>query len=233
MRWPPWSSESTNDEKKQEPSSLSSVLPRTPATNNASSALDWNAFIEPRTLIPTVLLTSGILFAVRFHRHYLRRVPDASSISPSWLHRRSVFGQVTSVGDGDNFRIYHTPGGRLAGWGWLPWKKVPTTKKELKDNTVRSLPPGLETAFAFLKLMAHRFTSDSLESTPPNARISVALNSPFLAMPMPGSLPTSLTAAYELRFIDRTNITASSGVYMSAARLISRPFVGEMSRTKC
>lgn len=138
MRWPPWSSESNNDDQQQDkPGFLSSVFPRTPVTNNPSSALDWTAFTEARTLVSTVLLTSGILFAVRFHRHYLRRVPDAPSISPSWLRRRSVFGRVTSVGDGDNFRIYHTPGGRLAGWGWLPWKKVPIAKKDLKDNTVR------------------------------------------------------------------------------------------------
>ena len=125
MRWPPWSSESNNDEKQTSSSSTNSIL-------------DWKAYTEPRTLVPTLVLTSGILLAVRFHRSYLRRIPDAPSISSSWLRRRSVFGQVTSVGDGDNFRIFHTPGGRLAGWGWLPWKKVPTNKKELKDNTVRT-----------------------------------------------------------------------------------------------
>jgi endonuclease YncB( thermonuclease family) len=118
MRWPPWSTESTNDEKQ-------------------SSILDWRAYTEPRTLASTLVLTSGILLAVRFHRSYLRRIPDAPSISASYLRRRSILGKVTSVGDGDNFRIFHTPGGRLAGWGWLPWKKVPTSKKELKDNTVR------------------------------------------------------------------------------------------------
>lgn len=108
--------------------------------------------VLPRTLVPTLVLTSGILLAVRFHRSYLRRIPDAPSISSSYLRRRSVFGQVTSVGDGDNFRIFHTPGGRLAGWGWLPWKKVPTNKKDLKDNTVRSAPtptPPFRTAKAY------------------------------------------------------------------------------------
>jgi hypothetical protein len=120
MRWPPWSNESTNDEKRP-------------------PILDWRAYTEPRTLVPTLVLTSGILLAVRFHRSYLRRIPDAPSISSSYLRRRSVFGKVTSVGDGDNFRIFHTPGGRLAGWGWLPWKKVPTNKKDLKDKTVRQI----------------------------------------------------------------------------------------------
>ncbi|CAG8092698.1 unnamed protein product [Penicillium olsonii] len=131
MRWPPWSSESNNDEKQTSSSSTNSIL-------------DWKAYTEPRTLVPTLVLTSGILLAVRFHRSYLRRIPDAPSISSSWLRRRSVFGQVTSVGDGDNFRIFHTPGGRLAGWGWLPWKKVPTNKKELKDNTIHIRLAGID-----------------------------------------------------------------------------------------
>lgn len=172
MRWPPWSTESNNDDKKhQERTSKSPTASSypTPATNNSDSVLDWGAFAESRTLISTVLLTSGILLAVRFHRSYLRRIPDAPSISPSFLRRRTIFGKVTSVGDGDNFRIFHTPGGRLAGWGWLPWKKVPTTKKELKDNTVRrSLPicaVVANPASTFLALQANtsplltRFTS--------------------------------------------------------------------------
>jgi hypothetical protein len=47
-----------------------------------------------------------------------------------------MFGVVTSVGDADNFRLFHTPGGRLAGWGWWFWKKVPTTREGLAKNTV-------------------------------------------------------------------------------------------------
>lgn len=163
MRWPPWSSESNNDNKKQEQQSSSSSPSHTaPSTNSPSSPLDWAAFTEPRTLIPTLLLTSGILLAVRFHRRYLRRFPDAPSISPSFLRRRTVFGQVTSVGDGDNFRIYHTPGGRLAGWGWLPWKKVPTSKKELKDNTVRRAQISLSSHHppqSSTHILLHRSTS--------------------------------------------------------------------------
>lgn len=161
MRWPPWSSKSTNDNKpQQEPSSLSSSSHPTPSTNNPSTPLDWTAFTEPRTLVPTLLLTSGILLAVRFHRRYLRRFPDAPSISPSFLRRRTVFGQVTSVGDGDNFRIFHTPGGRLAGWGWLPWKKVPASKKELKDNTVR-----LSNSYPLFSGQSRRILSVSFHAT--------------------------------------------------------------------
>ncbi|KAJ6101874.1 Nuclease (SNase-like) OB-fold [Penicillium sp. IBT 16267x] len=145
MRWPPWSSKSNNDDQQQHntPSESSSSHPA-PTPQSPSSLLNWSDFIEPRTIIPTIVLTSGILFSIRLYRSYLRRVPDAPSISPSWLRRRTVFGKVTSVGDGDNFRIYHTPGGRLAGWGWLPWKKVPTTKKELKDKTIHIRLAGID-----------------------------------------------------------------------------------------
>lgn len=39
-----------------------------------------------------------------------------------------------SVGDADNFRFYHTPGGRWLGWGWL--RNVKEGRKELKGQTV-------------------------------------------------------------------------------------------------
>jgi hypothetical protein len=105
--------------------------------NSSLNAFDWSQFKEPRNLIPTALLTGGILFVVYVQRRYLRRFPEATDITSSYFRSRSLLGRVTSVGDGDNFRIYHTPGGRLVGWGWLPWMKVPTARKDLKDKTVR------------------------------------------------------------------------------------------------
>ncbi|KKZ60166.1 hypothetical protein EMCG_05088 [[Emmonsia] crescens] len=125
-------------------------IPNSQSQNHSRRQRDWNAslsardwageFKDPRNLIPTLLLTGGILFCVRIHRQYLRRIPVATNISPAYFHKRSLFGRVTSVGDGDNFRMFHTPGGRLAGWGWLPFRKVPTAKKELKDRTVYPHP---------------------------------------------------------------------------------------------
>ncbi|KAL4916984.1 hypothetical protein BDW62DRAFT_184760 [Aspergillus aurantiobrunneus] len=147
MRWPPWSSKSqdpadTNDEQQQQ----QHWLPFTSNQNNQkpNALFDWTAFTEPRTLIPTLILTSAILSAARFHRSYLRRFPDATSIPAAYFRCRSIFGKVTSVGDGDNFRIFHTPGGRFAGWGWLPWKRVPREKKELKDNTIHIRLAGVD-----------------------------------------------------------------------------------------
>ena len=160
MRWGFWSSSSDGDrddessESKQRQQQQSRHIPSSdnaPSSapvssfrawlsskkdwNSIINATDWIQFTEPRNVIPIALITSGILLSVRIHRKYLRRIPEANNVSTSLLKRGSVFGRVTSVGDGDNFRLYHTPGGKLAGWEWL--RKIPMTKKELKQQTVR------------------------------------------------------------------------------------------------
>lgn len=129
------SSDTRNHDNDQQRSS-SGTSPKPTDWNSSLNSLHWSSFTEPQNLIPTVLLTGGILFVVHVQRRYLRRFPEAADITSSYFRQRSLLGRVTSVGDGDNFRIYHTPGGRLVGWGWLPWMKVPTSKKELKDRTV-------------------------------------------------------------------------------------------------
>lgn len=124
-----WSaSKPPEDDKERKPHSswVSPVIPN-----------DWSYYTSPDVVIPTALLTGAILITTRLYRSYLRRIPGASKISTSFWRRRSLFGKVTSVGDGDGFRLFHTPGGRLAGWGWLPWRKIPSGKA-LKDNTVRA-----------------------------------------------------------------------------------------------
>jgi hypothetical protein len=119
MRWP-WSGDA-DDRKK----------------DNRAAPADWPAaLIEPRTLIPSIALTISTVAALRLYKAYLRRIPSVNHIKPDYFRRKTVFGQVTSVGDADNFRLYHTPGGRLAGWGWLPWKRVPTKRDKLTKQTV-------------------------------------------------------------------------------------------------
>lgn len=100
------------------------------------NATDWSRYADPRTIIPTVVLTGAALFSVRIYRHHLGRIPRVGSIEPKFYRKKSLFGRVTSVGDGDNFRLFHTPGGRLAGWGWLPGRGVPQGREDLKDETV-------------------------------------------------------------------------------------------------
>ncbi|KAL1848652.1 putative endonuclease lcl3 [Paecilomyces lecythidis] len=161
MPWLPWSSKSkensdnsgvpssspdaTAAQPQQQQQQTASIPPNTRSSkdwNSILNATDWVKFTEPSHVIPTVLLTSGILFAVHVHRRFLRRIPEAVDIAPSYFRKRSILGQVTSVGDGDNFRIFHTPGGRLAGWGWL--RKIPTSRKELKARTIHVRLAGID-----------------------------------------------------------------------------------------
>lgn len=157
-------SSTRHQEERKEPSFIPSLLTSRSSSSSTSksstdwnsslNAFDWSQFKEPRNLIPTALLTGGILFVVYVQRRYLRRFPEATDITSSYFRSRSLLGRVTSVGDGDNFRIYHTPGGRLVGWGWLPWMRVPTARKELKDKTV-CLSLNLQSIY--LCLAAHGF----------------------------------------------------------------------------
>lgn len=51
-------------------------------------------------------------------RGRIRQIPNSSSIPSSCFRTRRLYGLVNSVGDGDNFHFFHTPGGKLLGWGW-------------------------------------------------------------------------------------------------------------------
>ncbi|KAI6160994.1 hypothetical protein EDD17DRAFT_1591379 [Pisolithus thermaeus] len=71
---------------------------------------------------------------------WLRRIRTADWVTPDILTRRRwVKGIVTSVGDADNFRLYHTPG---IGWGWF--RTVPTSVKDLKDQTIHVRIAGVD-----------------------------------------------------------------------------------------
>lgn len=125
MRWP--GSGTDDDKKKRDPESWADSL----------KSSDWRTtFTDPRVVIPSLALTITSVAAVRLYKTYLRRIPSVNHIKPNYFRRKGFFGQVTSVGDADNFRLYHTPGGRVAGWGWLPWKRVPTKRDGLTNQTV-------------------------------------------------------------------------------------------------
>ncbi|PQE20181.1 putative endonuclease lcl3 protein [Rutstroemia sp. NJR-2017a BBW] len=108
------------------------------------NATDWSHYTDPRTLVPTILLTTTILISSRLYRSYLRRIPQAAYIRPGFFRKRSLFGVVTRVGDADNFHLFHTPGGRLGGWGWLPGRKILPEKKDLKGKTIHVRLAGID-----------------------------------------------------------------------------------------
>ncbi|KAL9050245.1 MAG: hypothetical protein Q9162_006747 [Coniocarpon cinnabarinum] len=144
MRWP-W--QQSNDQ------SSSSIY-------TASASL--NDVINPNTLVATAVLTTLALGSARLYRTRLTRISTAPHIPPSWLHedlrafprRHRIFGTVLRVSDGDGVRVFHTPGGRLLGWGWLrriPSEPFPRQKRGaggekswLSENTINVRLSGID-----------------------------------------------------------------------------------------
>lgn len=108
--------------------------------SNHSKEIPW---FSSSIIVPTILLTTVIIMFHQFYNQRLIRYPTASSIPSILLDKKHVLiGIVTSVGDADNFRLFHTPGGIFAGWHWL--RRVPSIKKELKDQTIHIRLAGID-----------------------------------------------------------------------------------------
>ncbi|KAI1168750.1 SNase-domain-containing protein [Nemania serpens] len=147
----PGSSSPKDDASSRRPVSWTDSLDRT----------DWDHYKDPRNWIPTLLVTTTVVVSLQLYRSYLRRIPGTLHIQPSFFRRRSLFGQVTSVGDGDNFHFFHTPGGRLTGWGWL--RKVPGKKSELRNRTIPIRLAGIDAPeCAHFGRPAQPFSADAL-----------------------------------------------------------------------
>ncbi|SSD59331.1 probable Probable endonuclease LCL3 [Saccharomycodes ludwigii] len=73
----------------------------------------------PKVLVWSLILTGSILSTLSIFNRYFKRYGTASDIPKNVFKKHFLKGKVTSVGDGDNFHFYHTPGGVLAGWGWF------------------------------------------------------------------------------------------------------------------
>ncbi|KAF9174305.1 putative endonuclease lcl3 [Mortierella sp. AD011] len=117
--------------------------------------------VRPYVITSTVLGIAAL--AVIFYRTRLRRIPTSSYLTPNSLQGKRVLkGKVTSVGDSDNFRFYHTPGGIWAGWGWL--RHVPKESKELKNQTLHIRVAGVDAPEgAHFGMPAQPFSQESLQ----------------------------------------------------------------------
>ncbi|KAL2212659.1 SNase-domain-containing protein [Sarocladium strictum] len=122
-----------------------------PAPPRERPTISWsdsiaNAAYDPlgaaKEWAPVVGFSLVGLGAIQLYANYLRRIPGAAYIRPGFFRNRSIFGKVTSVGDGDGFHMFHTPGGRAVGWGWL--RRVPEKRKELKDRTISIRIAGID-----------------------------------------------------------------------------------------
>ncbi|POS68638.1 nuclease domain-containing protein [Diaporthe helianthi] len=138
MIWPWSSSPPAGDEDDKS----ARVGVSTMSWNDSLDVKDWDQYKDARTWIPAFVFTTVLLGGLRIYRTYLRRIPSVSYVLPHHYHRRTIFGRVTSVGDGDGFHLYHTPGGRLAGWGWL--RTVLTDKKQLRGQTIPIRIAGID-----------------------------------------------------------------------------------------
>ncbi|KZT05030.1 nuclease [Laetiporus sulphureus 93-53] len=87
--------------------------------------------------------SASTLGGVYVYRRHFKRILNADWVTPDVLRRkRLIKGLVTSVGDADNFRIYHTPG---FGWRWpLKYRFVPSRAKDLKDQTIHIRIAGVD-----------------------------------------------------------------------------------------
>ncbi|KIY48584.1 nuclease, partial [Fistulina hepatica ATCC 64428] len=101
--------------------------------------------------------------SVLIYRRYFRRIQNSDWVTPPMLEKRKwIRGVVTSVGDADNFRLYHTP---AFGWGWpLKFRRVPQNAKELKDMTIHIRIAGIDAPeAAHFGREAQPYAAESLE----------------------------------------------------------------------
>lgn len=85
-------------------------------------------------------------------RRHFRRIPSAEYVTPRTLTKRqSIRAYCTSVGDGDNFRVWHTPGV----WPLSKLWRAPTDKKLLKDRTIHVRLAGVDAPEVLLHVYKH------------------------------------------------------------------------------
>lgn len=147
MQWPSWvpfgsRPPSSNESKADDSTPLSETLGTWETSLNKT---DHTHYTSTQTITISAVTTLTTLALIRLYKTYLRRIPTVEYLKPGLLRRRSIYGYVTRVGDGDNFHLFHTPGGRLMGWGWIPGRRVQTLKgKQLKDRTVHVRIAGVD-----------------------------------------------------------------------------------------
>ncbi|KAK9382815.1 uncharacterized protein V2V93DRAFT_363578 [Kockiozyma suomiensis] len=102
---------------------------------------------------------STICGSFAIYSRFFRRYKTALDIPTALYHRQGkIRGRVVSVGDADNFRLYHTPGGILAGWGWarpIPYQRIwkrsstATHPKETKQRAAAPKPSSIWKSLVF------------------------------------------------------------------------------------
>jgi len=127
-------------------------MPRDPEHSPVTAtSLFWNG-----------LICTSVLGAYFGYRRFLRRIPTAVNVPDRILKKQTMLGYVVSVGDADNFRFFHTPGGYLAGWGWLrPTPRV--NERGITDQTIMIRLDGVDAPeLAHFGKPAQKYSHDAL-----------------------------------------------------------------------
>ncbi|KAF9476914.1 SNase-domain-containing protein [Pholiota conissans] len=101
----------------------------------------------PRSVVALMTFTLGsvaTLSSVLMYKRYGRRIRHSEWVTPKLLTRkRWLKGVVTSVGDADNFRFFHTP--TFGGYSWpLKFRRIPSLSKDLKNETLHIRIAGVD-----------------------------------------------------------------------------------------
>lgn len=115
----------------------------TPAAHNSSQLLPDQPDTSTIIALAFLLGSATALGTSSVYRRFFKRLASAEWVTPSILGRRPwITGVVTSVGDADNFRLYHTPG---FGWrGPLKFRQIPGRSRELTGNTIHIRMAGID-----------------------------------------------------------------------------------------
>ncbi|KAK3641241.1 putative endonuclease lcl3 [Elasticomyces elasticus] len=129
MSWP-WSRRPKDDEKAKEV-----LLPVEETLQNFTipTEAQIRTHFTPQQIAAyactsAISITAYVALA-RLYKRFIRRIPTHEHLRPNDFRKRTFYGYVPSVGDGDNFHFFHTPGGRWAGWGWRSGKEVQNFSK--------------------------------------------------------------------------------------------------------
>ncbi|KAF8958556.1 SNase-domain-containing protein [Flammula alnicola] len=125
----------------------------------------FDALPRPVAALTSFALGSATaMSAVLVYKRYARRIRNIDYITPKLLTRkRWLKGVVTSVGDADNFRFFHTS--TLGGYSWpFKFRRVPALSKDLKDETLHIRIAGVDAPeAAHFGKPAQPYAAESLE----------------------------------------------------------------------
>lgn len=100
-----------------------------PVTNNKNNEKDLAVTIPLSTLYIIFSMFGIVSGSIIGYNRYLRQCKNVKEIPYRWFKRHWLYGKVTAVGDGDNFHLYHLPGGIFGGWGWI--RSIPRLERNV------------------------------------------------------------------------------------------------------